>query len=657
MKLNRLILTCLLICVPAWGSANQALEEIELLIRLRDYASAASRLIPLAERGDPEAQYRLAGLYRAGKGVDRDLDEATRLYHESAEAGHAGAQYSIALIIEKSNDSPTGRNEARRWYRKSAAQGNERALVKLEHGEQPVDVRVRSLSRADIFDAIRHNDEAFINSLISRGVDLDLTDRQGNSTVMAAIFAGWPGLASTLIYSTRNIEQENAFGDRPLHLATARGYLSVVTALVEKDVDVNSTNSRGDTALMLAVKNGKIDIAEFLLEHGADPDLINEKQKSAVDLAFSGDDVASANLFARFGIEAPTVVEARPAHDLDTFKTLLRKHGRRYVDWPLLNVAIELEETQVMQQILAHGPDLDSTDPDGNRALHIAARKGDLDILKRLLRGGAKVNAVNDRNETALFLAVESGCLDCVQQLLAHQADPSIATRLEMTPLEAAIRNDHAKIAFALLKFKTGYPGIHRVLMLAIQKRMDNLSTVLVARDSQLDQLDDKQRSVLWHSANQGLAKTTAMLIGSRKVDLNAVDVNGHSALSRAVVNGHFRIARLLIDQGADLTALTGEGNTILMLAVLSKKSGLIEYLLTRAIDVNARDEVGDTALMMAAATGQDRVIEMLLQAGADPQLRNKEDLNAYQMATNAGHSGTARLIRDKSNIVFKIFN
>lgn len=659
-----LTLICLFISAPAWSNLDQSLNEIDKLIRLRDYSQAVSHLKPMAEKGDPEAQYRLAGLYRTGKGVRKDLKKATDLYHESAQAGHADAQYVFALIIEKSNDSVASRNEARRWYQESADQGNQRALTKLEQLREAPQVEMRRISRSDLFDAIQHNDEALINSLITAGVDLNLMDRQGNSTVMAAILAGWPRLAGTLIGTTEHFSEANIFGNRPLQLASARGYRKLVIALLDNDVNINQTDARGDTALIVAVKNKNTEIVKLLLERGADHGLTNKKKQSAVDLAYAGDSPASKALFTRYGIKPRMVVQEKSVSSLDVFKTSVDKYGARYAGWPLLNIAIEVGENSISKQLIAQKPDLNSTDPDGNGVLHIAARKGDAVILKQLLVHGASVNAVNNRNETALYLAVESTCLKCVIMLLNNKADPSIATKLDITPLETAIQNDQSRIALTLLKTKTSYPGIHRVLLLAIEKKLEDLSYALIKRDKQLDALDDKQRSVLWHSADQGLTRTTELLVASSEIDVSRKDTNGHSALVQAVTHGHFEIARLLIDHGADLTARTNEGNTLIMLAVISKHPDIVEYLLTRniervgqGIDINAQDNVGETALMLAAASAQDRVIEMLLHAGADPQLRNKEDLNAFQIATNAGHEDTARFIHDKSNFVFKIFN
>jgi ankyrin repeat protein len=241
--------------------------------------------------------------------------------------------------------------------------------------------------------------------------------------------------------------------------------------------------------------------------------------------------------------------------------------------------------------------------------------------------------------------------------LLQNRADPSIKTGLEMTALELAVETRQLKIGEALLKARKSYPGIHRVLLQAIEKKMERLSYVLIKRDKELGSLDDKGRSALWHSASKGLLRTTENLLASKKIDLDQADVNGYSAVAQAIKNGHVKVTRLLVKWRADLTAQTNEGNTLLMLAVLSEKPEIVQLLLQRNIDVNVQDEVGETALMMAAGTGQDQVIEMLINAGADMQLRSKEELNAYQIAQNAGYPDAAEFIREKSNFVFKLFN
>ncbi len=661
------LLIGLFLSAPAWSNLNQSMDEIEKLIRLRDYPQAASRLENLAEAGDAEAQYRLASLYRAGKGVSKDLGRATELHRQSALAGYADAQYSLGQLTEKADNSPESLNEAIAWYRKAAAQGHVRAALKLKLLEEYIALTEQGISRADIFSAIQRNDVVLINSWIANGTNLDVSDYLGNSTVMAALLAGWPRLASTLLEHTTHPAQINSLGFRPMHVATIRGYGTIAIALLDEGVDIDQTDARGNTALMLAAKNQKTDMLGLLLDRGANYGITNRKKQSAIDFVFAADYPEGQALLASYGIGPGTTgpgtidpaatIQVSAASKLDQFKTAVEQRGDRYTGWPLLSIAIELGEIPIAKEIIAEKPDLDAADPDGNSAMHVAARKGDSVTLKSLLANGADINAINARNETALYLAVESKCLKCVSLLLDNKADPAIATKFEITPLEVAVQNDQAEIAAVLLNTQTSYAGIHRVLLLAIERNMEDLSLALIKRDSRLGARDDKGRSALWHSADRGLVKTSAALIKSGKIDINSQDSTGQCALAQAVRKGHLDIVRLLINKDADLSIRTNAANTILMLAVLAKKPAIVELLLTRANDINAQDHVGDTALMLAASSGQNDVLEMLIAAGADLQLRNKEDLNAFQIANNSGHQETAEIIREKSNVLFKLFN
>ena len=386
-------------------------------------------------------------------------------------------------------------------------------VLKLKQLEATIAALDQGLSRADIFDAIQRNDVMLINSWIKSGTNLDLTDQLGNSTVMAALLAGWPRLAQTLLEHTTRPAQMNSLGFRPMHVATIRGYKTIAIALLDEGVDIDQPDTRGNTALMLAAKNQKTEMLELLLDRGADFTISNRKKQTAVDFVFAADYPAGKALLASYGLgpgttaTTITIAEVNTPSSLDQFKAAVEKHGGRYADWPLLNIAIELGEIPLSKEIIAQEPELDATDPDGNSAVHVAARRGDSVTLGELVEHGANINATNTRNETALYLAVEAKCLQCVSLLLENKADPSIATRLEVTPLEVAIRHDQVKIAQLLLKSRTRYTGIHRALLLAIQKDMEGLSRALIKRDNKLGSLDDKQRSVLWYSADRGLEK------------------------------------------------------------------------------------------------------------------------------------------------------
>jgi ankyrin repeat protein len=66
--------------------------------------------------------------------------------------------------------------------------------------------------------------------------------------------------------------------------------------------------------------------------------------------------------------------------------------------------------------------------------------------------------------------------------------------------------------------------------------------------------------------------------------DLNAKNMNGHTALKQAVFKGHLEVVKFLIDRGAD---------------------------------VNIKDECGETAFMKAATMGDLEIEKFLISKGA----------------------------------------
>lgn len=652
-----LLLAWLCFSPLASSAGNATLDEVEMLIRMRSYAEAIDRLRPLAEGGMAEAQYRLAGLYRNGKGTRRNLEKAIDLYLDAAQAGHAGAQYALASIIEKSADTPAARNDAHYWYQQSAAQDNRLARVKLEQLQHTPELKRGDFEESDIFTAIRQGQQALIKSMIAQGVDMNLTDRHGNSAVLAALLAQEPQMAGMLIKHTNNFQQPNTLGIWPLHVAASRGYREIVIELVYANAGLDQTDAKGNTALMLALKNRHTQIAELLLELGARHDVANQKGQSAVDLAYAADNPQGRALFAGLGIKPDANKPAREADSVAALKARVARQGERYTDWPLLNIAIALGEEASVKQLLANQADAGASGPDGNNALHVAARSGDIANLKRVLNSGVEVNAVNRKQQTALYLAAEAACLACVKLLLEHRADPSIATRQQITPLEVAVQKSHAKIAHALLQRKARYEGIHRVLLLAVDKRLESLTLKLIRLDPQLTSLDELGRSVLWHSADRGLARTVNALIETGAFRLDLPDNAGYTPLAQAAYRGHVNTARILMKRGASTMTLTRQNNSLLTLASLSGKTRLVGDLLAEGALVDWRNDSGETALMIAAARGNREMVELLIASGADLQLRNGEELNAYQIAQNSGHQQVAEIIRNNTSALLRIFD
>lgn len=95
---------------------------------------------PLAEAGDPEAQFLLGLAHEEGRGTAPDLTEAARWYGLAAEQGHPGAQTNLGLLHFRGAGVERSVEKAARWYRAAADQGyapaqnNLAVLELLGHG-------------------------------------------------------------------------------------------------------------------------------------------------------------------------------------------------------------------------------------------------------------------------------------------------------------------------------------------------------------------------------------------------------------------------------------------------------------------------------------------------------------------------------------------
>ncbi|HEY4530684.1 MAG TPA: tetratricopeptide repeat protein [Luteimonas sp.] len=114
-------------CAAASQPGSEELERGEAYAFgrgvVRDDARAAELFLAAAEKGHPEAQYKLAVLLENGHGVTRDYGAAMAWYLEAADNGHSGAQSNIGSMHARGLGMPSDQEEAARWYRRAAENG------------------------------------------------------------------------------------------------------------------------------------------------------------------------------------------------------------------------------------------------------------------------------------------------------------------------------------------------------------------------------------------------------------------------------------------------------------------------------------------------------------------------------------------------------
>ena len=110
-----------------------------------DFESAWFRFFGLARAGDVESQFNIGQMYRAGRGIQRDVLEAKRWYERAAAMGYAPAQYQLGVLWERGDGVPSDLIEARGWFARAAQQNFEPAREALESVEQILAGRGRPL--------------------------------------------------------------------------------------------------------------------------------------------------------------------------------------------------------------------------------------------------------------------------------------------------------------------------------------------------------------------------------------------------------------------------------------------------------------------------------------------------------------------------------
>jgi ankyrin repeat protein len=116
--------------------------------------------------------------------------------------------------------------------------------------------------------------------------------------------------------------------------------------------------------------------------------------------------------------------------------------------------------------------------------------------------------------------------------------------------------------------------------------------------------------------------KAAASSLIRQRIDVNASEPDGTTALQWAVRQDDLQLADQLIRAGADVKGANRYGVTALYLASVNGSAAMIEKLLKAGADANGATPEGETALMTAARTGNVLAARVLLAHGARVEAR-----------------------------------
>ncbi len=130
-----------------------------------------------------------------------------------------------------------------------------------------------------------------------------------------------------------------------------------------------------------------------------------------------------------------------------------------------------------------------------------------------------------------------------------------------------------------------------------------------------------------------------------QKVDVNAAQGDGTTALHWAAYRDDLEMVKMLLAAGANAKAATREGSiTPLFMACQNGDAAIIEALLKAGADANAPKSNGTTPLMIAAESGSAAAVRVLVEHGAN--VGSKESVHGQTALMFAAAEGREAVIK-----------
>ena len=182
-----------------------------------------------------------------------------------------------------------------------------------------------------------------------------------------------------------------------------------------------------------------------------------------------------------------------------------------------------------------------------------AAKYGNITHIKKLLQQGMKVDQTRERNgDTALHVAVRYGQLDTIKFLLKNGADINAQNMYGGKPIHKALRWGH-----------------------------DSVVQLLAKKGADVSILQQFGDTKLHRAARNGHPEIVKLHIDNGD-EINKTNLFGDTALHRAAWNGHLEIVKCLLEHGADPSIQNNDGDTAWSLALQHGFHHITQYMATQ---------------------------------------------------------------------------
>jgi ankyrin repeat protein len=462
-----------------------------------------------------------------------------------------------------------------------------------------------------------------IAALLARGADVNAADVYGSTPLIWAVGKGLGEVAANLIRSGASPSAADNHGNTPLHWAAEAGLDDIIkTLLASRGVDRNARNADGQTpahrissraAEPEAVAKGLFDMFGLLSLHTlmqGKVDLVATDAEGCTPLHRSlevSDELSALELIGRLGPAACAAADKRGRTPLG----IACNRG-------LVRPALLLLDGGVDATPEHPGGAWRATTDPASRALLLEAFSvnresphslGGPSRNMPLWRGDKKGTVPPPAGLIALFGALADVMVGHAPRGLPHEGG---AVGEEGGLARAAAASAAAARPGAAATGVPGGPGSTR------GGGLMSRATILGYMALRLT-LSELPQPALMLVAKGGADVVTPVAF---------VEEGGSNTILLEACRLNFDLLALAAaERGADVNAVDLEGRSAIRLASYFSSFNLISFLVGKGANPNAAtDELtGDTPLLVACRANHDRAVRSLLAAGADPSAANKK--------------------------------
>ena len=556
---------------------------------------------------------------RADSNIADKADGDTCLHNAVKGPGYCSKEV-LQTIIDYGVDVNATNKDNRTALMIACVSKNEGAINVLLKAHADPNIADEAYGDTCLHDAVKgpgHCSKEVLQAIHDYGVDVNVTNKNNYTALMIACRNKYEGAINVLLnaHADPNIADEADRNTCLHYTVTEDCSIKVLQAIIAHGVDLNATNKDSNTALMIACAKKNEGAINVLLNASANPNIADDQYgDTSLHKAVDGPGDCSKE-----------VLQAIINHGVDLNTTNKEHHTA------LMIACYNKHEGAINVLLNAHADPNIADEVCGNTCLHDAVRSNcSIEVLQAIIDHGANVNATNKRNETALTIVCVNKNEDVINALLNGNADPNITDDDGETFLHKAVREDCTKgMLQAIIQHgadvnATNKDKVTALMIACMRGNMDAIYELLNA-GADTNVSDKDSRTWLHYAVYGDCDKEVLQTIISHGADVNATRNGNVTALMIACWRGNIDAINELLNVGADPNIADKYSCTWLHYAVYGDcDKEVLQTIISHGADVNATRNGNVTALMIACRRGNIDGINELLNVGADPNIADK---------------------------------